>query len=45
MASSPAASLLPLPPGDFGTVPLAALTSRYQFAPTFEMSAMAGRGL
>ena len=28
---------------DFGTVPLPALTSRYQFAPAFEMSVMAGR--
>ena len=34
----------PFSPGDFGTVPLAALTSRHQFAPAFEMSVMAGHG-
>jgi hypothetical protein len=34
----------PLPPGDFGTIPRAAPTSRYQFAPAFEMSVMAGHG-
>jgi hypothetical protein len=42
IARSPAASRLPLPPGDFGTIPRAALTSRYQFAPAVEMSVMAG---